>query len=71
MYDDAIGRSITIRVQRGGRTLDLDVTRSTCPADQSVTDSRIREPGVSVPRASAAGVREAGEARCGEQSLSC
>jgi S1-C subfamily serine protease len=25
MYDDAIGRSITIRVQRGSRTLDLDV----------------------------------------------
>jgi S1-C subfamily serine protease len=26
MYDDAIGRSITIRVQRGDRTLDLEVT---------------------------------------------
>jgi S1-C subfamily serine protease len=26
MYDDAIGRGITVRVQRGGQTLDLDVT---------------------------------------------
>ena len=26
MYDDAIGRGITVRVQRAGQTLDLDVT---------------------------------------------
>jgi S1-C subfamily serine protease len=26
MYDDAIGRGITVRVQRRGQTLDLDVT---------------------------------------------
>ena len=26
MYDDAIGQGITVRVQRGGQTLDLDVT---------------------------------------------
>jgi len=26
MYDDAIGRGITVRVQRSGQTLDLDVT---------------------------------------------
>jgi len=26
MYDDAIGHGITVRVQRGGETLDLDVT---------------------------------------------
>jgi S1-C subfamily serine protease len=26
MYDDAIGRGITVRVQRGGQILDLDVT---------------------------------------------
>ena len=26
MYDDAIGLGITVRVQRGGQTLDLDVT---------------------------------------------
>jgi S1-C subfamily serine protease len=26
MYDDAIGRGITVRVQRAGQTLDLHVT---------------------------------------------
>jgi S1-C subfamily serine protease len=26
MYDDAIGHGITVRVQRGGETLNLDVT---------------------------------------------
>jgi serine protease Do len=26
MYDDAIGRGVTVRVLRSGRTLDLDVT---------------------------------------------
>jgi hypothetical protein len=26
MYDDAIGRRITVRVQRGNRTLDLEIT---------------------------------------------
>ena len=26
MYDDAIGRGVTVRVQRGSRTLDLEMT---------------------------------------------
>jgi S1-C subfamily serine protease len=31
MYDDAIGQGITVRVQRGGQTLDLDVTPAELP----------------------------------------